>query len=270
MTFQQKYENIIKKNKSFVCVGLDSDLEKISDKYKNTKFPQFEFNKQIISQTFDLVCAYKINSAFYEARGSKGIEELKMTFDFLIKNFPEIPIILDAKRGDIGNTNNGYADFAFEYLKADAITIHPYHGQEANQPFLNYKDKGIFILCKTSNSGSNEFQNLDCGKKKLYEIVAENVAKNWNQNNNCALVVGATYPEELGNIRKIVGDMILLIPGIGKQGGDLKKTLKAGINSQESGIIVNSSRDIIFSENPRGKTLSLKNDINNCICNIKE
>ncbi len=246
MTFQQKLDKIVKKNVSLVCVGLDSDIDKIPLYIRNGKHPQFTFNKAIIDTTYDLVCAYKPNSAFYEQRGKAGIEALKMTCDYLHDKYPEIPIILDAKRADIGNTNNGYIKFAFEYLGVDAITVHPYLGEEAIKPFLEYKDKGIIILCRTSNKGAGEFQDLKIKGEPLYKVVAKNVVKKWNKNKNCLLVVGATYPKELKEVRRIVGDMTLLIPGVGTQGGDVKATVRAGLNSKKSGIIINSSRAIIF------------------------
>lgn len=273
MTFQEKLDRIVKKNKSLLCVGLDSDINKIPLHIKEKEHPQSTFNKMIIDATHDLVCAYKPNSAFYEARGKAGIEALKMTCDYLKNNYPEIAIILDAKRADIGSTNNSYVKYAFDYLGADAITLHPYLGREALQPFLDLKDKGCIILCKTSNPGSGEFQDLltssiqSCNDrdnlvKPLYKIVAENVVNKWNTNKNCLLVVGATYPNELKQVRKIVGDMTLLVPGVGAQGGDLEATLKAGLNSKKEGLIINSSRGIIFAENPRQEAEKLRNEIN--------
>lgn len=256
MTFQQKLDRIIRKNNSLVCVGLDSDVKKIDR-------GQYLFNKSIIDATADLVCAYKPNSAFYEGEGAKGIGELLRTCQYIKKSYPEIPIILDAKRADIGNTNNGYARFAFEYLGVDAITVHPYLGEEAIRPFLDYKDKGIIILCRTSNPGAGEFQDLVVKGTPLYEIVADRVVKKWNGNNNCLLVVGATYPQELKRVRKIVGDnMTFLVPGIGAQGGDIEATLKAGLNKKKSGLIINSSRAIIFSKAPRQETKKLRDLIN--------
>ena len=258
MTFQEKLDKIVEKNKSLVCAGLDQN--------------QFLFNKTIIEATADLVCSYKLNTAFYESIGHIGIKALKDTCDYLKDKYPEIPIIIDAKRADIGNTNNGYVQFVFTYLASDAVTLHPYFGEEAIRPFLDCKDKGIIILCKTSNPGSDEFQNLqvsipslyDRAKmvRPLYQIVAENVVNKWNKNKNCMLVVGATYPEELAEVRKIVGDMTLLVPGIGAQGGDLEATLKAGLNSKKQGIIINSSRGIIFAKNPRDEAKKLRNSIN--------
>jgi len=275
MTFQQKLDKIFKKNNSLVCVGLDSDRGKIPSFLKNKKYPQFEFNKAIIDVTNDLICAYKINIAFYEAEGVKGLLELKKTVAYLKKNYPTIPLILDAKRADIGSTNNGYVKFVFDYLEADAVTVNPYLGEEALAPFLAEKDKGIIVLCKTSNPGAGEFQDLYLvndrlqDKIRLYEYVAYQVSRRWNKNKNCMLVVGATYPKELKEIRKIVGDMTLLIPGVGAQGADVEKTVKAGLNSKGAGMIINSSRGIIFAstgrhfaEEAREETMKLKEKIN--------
>ncbi|PIU36676.1 orotidine-5'-phosphate decarboxylase [Candidatus Roizmanbacteria bacterium CG07_land_8_20_14_0_80_34_15] len=194
--------------------------------------------------------------------GHEGINALKDTCDYLVEKYPEIPIIIDAKRADIGNTNKGYVQFVFTYLGADAITVHPYLGEEAIRPFLDCKDKGVIVLCRTSNSGAGEFQDLKVSGKSLYKIVAENVSNKWNINKNCMLVVGATYPAELKEVRKIVGDMTLLVPGIGAQGGDLEATLSAGLNSKKQGLIINSSRGIIFAKNPRDEAMKLRNSIN--------
>lgn len=257
--------NIIEKLKvridtvnSLLCVGLDSTFEKIPSHLQSEKYPQFAFNKEIIDATAEYVCAYKPNSAFYEARGEQGLRELKMTYEYLQKTYPDIVTILDAKRADIGNTNEGYVKYIFDYLGSDTVTLHPYLGQEALQPFLNRKDKASIILCKTSNAGSSEFQNIeiitgsrvgarDDKPRTLYQYVAQQVAKQWNTNNNCMLVVGATYPEELKKVRLLVGDMPLLVPGIGAQGGDIEKTVRTGIDSQGRGMIINSSRGIIFA-----------------------
>ncbi len=232
--------------KKFVCVGLDPVSEKLP-KILNNNF--YEFNKAIIDATHDIVLAYKPNSAFYEAKGSEGIEDLKKTCDYISQNFPHIPIILDAKRGDIGSTNEGYVTFAFDYLKADAITLHPYLGKEALQPFLDRPEKGLIILCKTSNPGAGEFQDLEIDGKPLYQVVAKKAILEWNGNGNICFVVGGTYPEEFKSIRKIVGDVPILIPGIGAQGGDLEKTVKNGRDSKNRGMIISSSRGIIFASN---------------------
>ncbi len=269
MSFNDKLNQIVSKNNSLVCVGLDSDVTKLPERFQHHENAQSEFNKAIIDATHDLVCCYKPNSAFYESRGAKGIKELKLTCDYIRGIYPEIPIILDAKRADIGNTNKGYVQFAYEYLGVDAITLNPYLGQEAIMPFIEMTDKGAIILCKTSNPGSKEFQDLNIGDKKLYEIVAEKVATVWNASGNCSLVVGATYPEELKVVRELVGDMTILVPGVGSQGGDVEKTIKAGLNSKNAGLIINSSRSILFAsstdnfaEKARQETVKLRDTIN--------
>jgi orotidine-5'-phosphate decarboxylase len=269
MNFIEKLDSAILKSNSLLCVGLDSAIEKLPAHLKGKENAIFEFNKAIIDATHDLVCAYKPNSAFYEALGAKGIEQLKMTMDFINEKYPHIVTILDAKRADIGNTNDGYVKFAYDYLKADAITLHPYLGSEALKPFLDRKDKGAIILCRTSNPGAGEFQDLQPAGEKMYRIVASKVANNWNKNGNCMLVVGATYPEEMKEIRAIVGDMPLLVPGVGAQGGDVEKTVKAGINSKHSGMVINSSRGIIFAgngldfaEKARAEAIKTRDEIN--------
>ncbi|MBI4262043.1 orotidine-5'-phosphate decarboxylase [Candidatus Uhrbacteria bacterium] len=268
----------------FVCVGLDSDTTKIP----NGLFrPQVDamiiaFNQLIVDATHDLVCAYKPNSAFYEVHGEAGWRALRETIAYIHERAPGVPVILDAKRADIGNTNAGYAKAAFDVLKADAITVHPYLGQEALLPFLERADKGIFVLCRTSNKGAGEFQDLsipnvaypdDGGRTMpLYEYIARHVVRKWNKNRNCALVVGATYPDELREVRQIVRDMPILIPGIGAQGGDLEATVAAGKDSHGQGMIINSSRGIIFAssgpdcaEAARRETLKLHDAINQCL-----
>ncbi len=247
MSFLDKLNKIIVKNNSLLCIGLDSDIDKIPKTIAEGEHPQSTFNKKIIDATCNLVCAYKPNTAFYESRGKAGIEALKMTCDFLHEKYPDVVIILDAKRADIGNTNEGYIKFAFDYLGADAITVHPYLGKEALKPFLERKDKGILILCRTSNVGAGEFQDLEMGGKPLYQIIAEHIEKEWNYNGNCGLVVGATYPIELEIVRRIAGDIPILIPGIGVQGGDVEKTVKAGVDKNGQNAIINSSRGIIFA-----------------------
>lgn len=246
--------------KKFVCVGLDKG--------------DFKFDKNIIDATFDLVCAYKPQSAFYEAAGPAGWEDLKMTIDYIHQKDPNLPVILDAKRGDIGSTNEAYAKTIFDDLGADAVTVHPYLGKEALESFLKRTDKAIFVLVRTSNPGAGEFQDLEVytersrSGKLLYQLVAEHV-KSWNTIGNLAVVVGATYPEELKTVREIVGDMPILVPGIGTQGGDLEATIKNGLNSQKQGLIISSSRGIIFADNPREACLKLHQDIMNVILDSK-
>ncbi len=237
----------------FICVGLDS--------------ADFTLNQKVIDQTYSLVCAYKPNSAFYEAEGIKGWESLKNTIQYIQKTAPEVPLILDAKRGDIGNTNEAYVKAIFDDLGVDAVTVSPYLGQESLQPFLQKADKGIIVLVRTSNPGAGEFQDLIIDVKPLYQIVAEHV-KNWNTNSNLAVVVGATYPEELKKIREIVGDIPILVPGIGSQDGDLEATLKNGLNSKKQGLIISSSRGIIFAPNPKQAALNLHSKIQEILRNV--
>ena len=200
MNFKKKLDAIVKKNNSLACIGLDPDYDRLPEHIKKKKNPQFEFNKAIINATHDLVCCYKPNSAFYEAYGDRGVKELKMTCEYIQKTYPEIPIIIDAKRGDIGNTNNGYAKFIVDYLAADAVTVIPYLGIEALSPFFRYPGLGIIIACHSSNSGSKEFQELLVGGKLLFHIVAEEIVKQYCGNPYCMIFMCATYPEELGPI----------------------------------------------------------------------
>ena len=247
MTIIDKYNQRAEKVKSLVCVGLDSEYEKLGG------LSQFEFNKKIIEATHEHVAAYKPNIAFYEAREDEGLRELKMTMDYLRAEHPDIFTICDAKRGDIGNTNNGYITGILDWLGFDAMTLTPYMGKESLQPFLDRNDKLFFVLCKTSNPGAGEFQD------EMWKKVAEHVST-WGD--NCGLVVGATYPEELKKIREITGDMTFLVPGVGAQGGSVEHTIKSGLNSQNKGLVINSARGIIFSDNPKRETIALKETIN--------
>lgn len=256
-----KYDKRATEINSLLCVGLDSDFAKLPEKFKAMEFPQFEFNKWIIDQTHEYVASFKANSAFYEARGDQGIRELKMTIDYINDNHPTIFTILDAKRADIGNTNNGYIQFIYDWLGFDSITLHPYLGSEALDPFLSRADKTAIILCRTSNTGANEFQDLIVDGKMVYEIVADRVANVWNKSSNCMLVVGATYPKEMKKIREIVGDMTFLVPGIGAQGGSVQEVVRAGLNSNGLGLIIHSARGIIFADNPKLEAEKLRDEI---------
>lgn len=259
MDFITQLETARQKNNSLLCIGLDPDQTKIPN-----QLGAFEFCKEIVDATADLVCAYKPNSAFFESRGADGIAALKRLCQYVRSK--DLPVILDYKRGDIGNSNEHYAKFAFEYLEADAITVQPYQGQAAVQAFLDHKDKGIIVLCRTSNEGAGEFQDLDVSGQPLYLKVAQNVAHDWNANGNCMLVVGATAPDELARVREAVGDqMYLLVPGVGAQGGDVAATLKAGGDK----LIINSSRAVLYaSDGPdfaaaaRTVALESRNEIN--------
>lgn len=259
MDFNEKIKKKWNEGKS-ICVGLDPVMENLPEGIVDF----FEFNKEIIDATFDLVAAYKPNTAFYEGMGIKGIEALQKTSEYIKQKYPDVVIILDAKRADIGNTNEGYVKFAFDFLNSDAITLHPYLGKEALSPFLKRKDKGLFVLCRTSNPGAGEFQDILSKDIPLYQIVAQEISSNWNENGTVGLVVGATYPEELLEIRNIDSEIPLLIPGIGAQGGDLEKTVKYA----KRNFIISSSRGIIFASKKsdfakaaREETLKLSEDI---------
>lgn len=257
-----KYIQRVDTVNSLLCVGLDSHIESIPSQFKNARQPQFEFNRWIIDQTHSFVCAYKPNIAFYEARGPEGVHELELTMAYLQENHPSIVTICDAKRADIGSTNLGYVTAIFDVFGFDAITLHPYLGREAMKPFLDRSDKACIVLCRTSNPGAGELQDLLIGGKPLWQIVAEQVRDVWNANENCMLVVGATYPEELSQVREIVGEMTLLVPGIGTQGGDVKKAVRAGLNKANHGMIINSSRAVIFSKTPGTAAQELRDEIN--------
>ncbi|MES2006947.1 MAG: orotidine-5'-phosphate decarboxylase [Patescibacteria group bacterium] len=248
----------------FLCIGLDPDLEKIPPSLKEqsrTAAPTpgdtvQEFINGIVDATADIACAYKPNIAFYEKWGHTGLAVLRENIKHIRSVAPLVQVILDFKRADIGNSNVGYVTEAFEYFGVDAVTVSPYLGQEAVQPFLDQKDKGIFVLCRTSNPGAGEFQDVPVAigmggriTVPLYEVVAAKVAQNWNANGNCGLVVGATAPKELAKIRSIqaVDSLPILIPGIGAQGGSLEESVRAGKNSRGQGIIVNISREAIYA-----------------------
>lgn len=284
----------------FVSVGLDSEFGKIPVAARQATVGKtlLRFNQTIIDATGDIACAFKINIAFYKALGYGGLRALRDTIVYSHEVLPDVPVILDFKCGDIENTNIGYVNEAFAYFNADAATVHPYLGGEALQPFLNLKSKGIFVICRTSNPGAGEIQDQlvyltehDCqelfynefsGKctadipndpitMPVYQYVAYRVANHWNKNGNCALVVGATYPEELREVRRKVGDIPILSPGSGAQGGDVKKTFTAGKDSRGRGIIIHSSRSIIFAsdgpdfaEAARREIVKLHEMVNQC------
>lgn len=246
MTTQQLF-NQIQKKKSFLCVGLDVDLNKIPQHLLKEEDPIFAFNKAIIDATQDLAVAYKPNTAFYEAYGLKGWQALEKTIAYINTNYPEIFTIADAKRGDIGNTSRMYAKAFLEDLGFDSVTIAPYMGQDSVEPFLEFEDKFAILLALTSNSGAFDFQTKKIDGIELYKQVLES-SKNWKNSQNLMYVVGATKAEYLLDIRQIVPDSFLLIPGIGAQGGSLEEVCKYGMNNQV-GLLVNSSRGIIYASN---------------------
>ncbi|PID99479.1 orotidine-5'-phosphate decarboxylase [Candidatus Saccharibacteria bacterium] len=265
MSFAESIQAAVAVNGSLLCVGLDSDAAKLP-----AGEDQLSFNRAIVDATYDLAAAYKPNTAFYEARGADGMEALRLSCRYIREKAPHALIILDAKRADIGNTNEGYVRFAYEYLDTDAVTLHPYLGKEALQPFLADENKGAVILCKTSNPGSGEFQELSADGIPLYQHVAYYVATAWDKHSNCMLVVGAPYPSEAARVREIVGDdMWFLVPGVGAQGGDLAALMAAAQNSRGNGLLVNSSRGIIFASSgedfaqaARAEAQRLRDEIN--------
>ncbi|OGD98016.1 orotidine 5'-phosphate decarboxylase [Candidatus Curtissbacteria bacterium RIFCSPLOWO2_01_FULL_38_11b] len=256
MDFQKKLENIVRKNNSLICVGLDPDTATLR---KGESF-FFEFNKWLIDQTNDLVCAYKPNIAFYEAYGLDGLGQLKKTVLYLKNNYPDIPIILDAKRADIPNTAKMYAKAIFEYWGSDATTVYPHLGLDSIEPFLSYKDQQTFLLVKTSNPSSITFQNLKTEKGPYYLAVAKKIKK-WNKK-NVGIFVGATYPREIKELRELFPDKIFLSAGFGAQGADIKASIQAGIDKDKKGIIFNASRSIIFAKSPRKAAEDLRDEIN--------
>lgn len=262
MNVIEKYSQRVRAVNSLLCVGLDSDLAQLLDRFRHSSTPQFEFNRWIIEQTHPYVSAYKPNIAFYEARGDAGWRDLKSTVRYLQANHPDILTICDAKRGDNSVTNRGYVQAIFDELGFDAITLHSYLGREALKPFLDRADKGCIILCRTSNPGAGEIQDLLMGDKPLWQIVAEKVRDDWNDQQNCMLVVGATYPDELQKVRASCPNMTFLVPGIGAQGGDVEKTVRAGVDASGAGLILNSSRGIIFADDPGATAKNARDEIN--------
>ncbi len=234
-------------NHSLLCVGLDPSPEKLPTHLRSLSTEQafYQFCISIIDATAPYVCAFKPQIAYFAAhRAEAALEDI---IRYSKQHHPHIPMILDAKRGDIGSTAEQYAIEAFERYQADAVTVNPYMGFDSVQPYLAYGDKGVIILCRTSNPGGSDLQFLNIDGKPLYQIVAHKVAHEWNTSGQCALVVGATFPNEIAQVREIVGDMPLLIPGIGAQGGDLAATMGAGQTANGTGVIINSSRAIIYA-----------------------
>ena len=241
---KQELINQIREKKSFFCVGLDTDINKIPKHLLELNDPVFEFNKQIIDSTKDLCVAYKPNIAFYESLGAKGWESLEKTINYIPDN---IFTIADAKRGDIGNTSKMYANAFFNSLNFDSVTVAPYMGEDSVTPFLDFNNKWVILLALTSNKGAEDFQFFESEGKRLFEKVLEQ-SQQWGDDNNLMYVVGATRPEMLAEIRKILPNNFLLVPGVGAQGGSLQEVCKYGMN-KDCGLLVNSSRGIIYSSN---------------------
>ena len=254
-------------NNSLVCVGLDPEIERFPEQFAEQPSPIFQFNKAIIDATADLVCAYKPQFAHYAAYEAE--DQLERTIDYIHRSYPGIPVILDSKRGDVGNTAERYAIEAFERYHADAVTVSPYLGGDSMEPFLKYEDKGVIILCRTSNPGAGDLQDLEISGRRLFHVVADLAARRWNTRGNCMLVVGATYPRELAEVREIVGNMPFLVPGVGAQGGDVAQAVQSGQTAAGAGLVVSSSRGILyasagenFASAAREATVKLRDQIN--------
>jgi len=243
--FIERLRQLWDTNNSLVCVGLDPEIERFPPQILDQPSPIFQFNKAIVDATADLVCAYKPQFAHYAAYEAE--DQLERTIDYIQSTYPTIPVILDSKRGDVGNTAERYAIEAFERYHADAVTVNPYLGGDSLEPFLKYEDKGVIILCRTSNPGAGDLQDLQIGGRRLFHTVADLAARRWNTRGNCMLVVGATYPRELAEVREITGDMPFLVPGVGAQGGDVAQAVQNGQTAAGSGLVISSSRSILYA-----------------------
>lgn len=242
MNFQDKLSAAVQKNQSLLCVGLDVDLDLMAER------DVLRFCQQIIDATADLVCAYKPNWAFYEALGLEGLDALMRVRQYIPSH---IPVIADVKRGDIGNTSAMSARAVFDVFGFDAVTVNPYGGYDALEPYLAYRDRGVFVWCRSSNPGAADFQSLPVHReggapRPLYELVAEK-ARSWNQYGNVGLVVGATYSEELKRVRALCPGQVFLIPGVGAQGGDLEMAVRFGVDRKGQGAIINASRQVLYA-----------------------
>ena len=236
-------------NDSLLCVGIDPDLARFPSALKDKPRAILEFGRAIVDATADLVCAFKPQIAYFHAERAE--EQLEELIAYIHHRHPGIPVILDAKRGDVGSTAEQYAREAFERYDADAVTISPFLGHDSVTPYTDHADRGVIILCRTSNPGGSDLQFLEidgpAGRERLYQRIARVVAREWNGHGNCALVVGATFPEELAEVRRIAGDLPLLVPGIGAQGGDIEATVRAGRTARGAGLIISSSRAILYA-----------------------
>ena len=247
--FIQKLEAAWRSNNSLLCVGLDPDLKRLPAHLGQRSAAIAEFCRAIVDATADLVCAFKPQIAYFHAERAE--DQLEDLITYIHDRYPQVPVILDAKRGDIGSTAEQYAREAFERYRADAVTVSPFLGHDSITPYTCYAERGVIVLCRTSNPGGSDMQFLEVdgphGRERVYQRIARTVATEWNQNQNCGLVVGATYPAELAEVRRIVGDLPLLVPGIGAQGGDIAATVAAGRNAQGAGLIINSGRAILYA-----------------------
>ncbi|HZQ43528.1 MAG TPA: orotidine-5'-phosphate decarboxylase [Acidobacteriaceae bacterium] len=255
---------------SLLCVGLDPDFEKLPQRFREEQHAQQKFGEWIVDQTAEFAAAIKLNTAFYEARGARGIAEMERTIAYVRAKHPDLVTICDAKRADIGNTNKGYAEAIFDRMGFDAVTLHPYLGREALEPFLSRRDKMCIVLCRTSNPGAGEFQDLDVNGRPLWLAVAERVGCAWDVDGNCALVVGATYPEEMHRIREAAPRTTFLVPGIGAQGGHVQAVVEAGLDARGAGLLISASRSILFSDNPEAAARAHRDEIRDAVKRARE
>lgn len=245
MNFIQKLEAQWATSNSLLCVGLDPDLTRIPMHLQEHAEPIYQFCRAIVDATHDLVCAYKPQIAYFA--GAAAEDQLQKLMEYIRLEYPHIPLVLDSKRGDIGSTAAMYAKEAFDRYQAHAVTINPYMGRDSAQPFLDRADRGVVLLCRTSNPGAGDLQDLEIDGQPLYERLATMITQDWNSNGNCSLVVGATWPEQMRKLREIAGDMPFLVPGVGAQGGDVEALVKAGQTANGTGLMVNSARGIIYA-----------------------
>jgi orotidine-5'-phosphate decarboxylase len=253
--FKERLAQAQTRSGGLVCIGLDPDPAKLPSDLSAEAQPLYAFNRRIVDATFDIAAAYKPQIAFYSALGREG--ELAASIRYIRERAPHALVILDAKRGDIGNTAEAYAREAFERYGADAVTVNPYMGEDSIRPFLVRPDCGAIVLCRTSNPGSKDFQDLPVEGLPLYRRVAQHAARHWNQLENLMLVVGATFPREMAALRQAHPDIPFLVPGIGAQGGDLKATLSAGLDARGAGLLINSSRGIIYAGGGAGAAIRI-------------
>ena len=245
-SFVERVAETSRKNQTLLCVGLDPDPTMFPASMKGDRSKIFDFCREIVDATADMVCAFKPQIAYFSAFGAEAA--LKNLIQYIHERHPGIPVLLDAKRGDIGSTSEMYAREAFDYYEADAVTVNPYLGTDSLTPFLERKEKGVVVLCRTSNPGARTFQDLEVVKgRKLYQVVAERAVNEWNSNQNVMIVVGATYPRELKEIRDIAPDMTFLVPGLGAQGAQAKDIIENGAKRDGGGLIVNSARAVIYA-----------------------
>jgi len=266
VTFTQNLQQRWSAHNTLLCVGLDPDLARLPAALRDSPDAIFSFCKEIVDATADLTCAFKPQIAYFAAARAEA--QLEQLIDYIHQNHPGIPVILDAKRGDIGSTAEQYAQEAFVRYNADAVTVNPYLGTDSIEPYLKYTERGVIVLCRTSNPGGSDLQFMTVDGQPLYQHVARMAVNRWNGNDNCALVVGATFPDEIAAVRRIVGEMPLLVPGIGAQGGDVQATVNAG-KTPAGGLMINSSRAILyasagedFAAAARRVALATRDDIN--------